>query len=382
MTKGRKIKLSNQQKPKKGNQTTKENAAKKRKTNSNSMKDLGGNEVEKIAKQIKKSNEMPNIKKLENDVLQSIVGQDEQVKKIATAIYKSISFSNLKSNILVIGPSGTGKTETIKQIAKRLHVPYTIEDATRYTKAGYYGADVEDMVFNLIENANNDIKKAQKGIIVIDEIDKKVSGDCYDVGGNEVLKSLLKIIEGTKMKIEIGDDFLKSEVVDFDTRNITVILLGAFAGLDKIREKRLNKKHLGFVTSEEKNQQEEKYLKDDLIKYGMPEEFIGRVDAIIEMNKLNKKDLALILKKSNLSIFRRYQNELNYKGIKLKFDNKIFEEIAARSLELDTGARELSNTVNYIFENIIYDVLAYPGKFKTCTLENGIVEDNTKYKMS
>ena len=382
MTKGRKVKLSNQQKPKKGNQTTKENAAKKEKTNSNSMKDLGGNEVEKIAKQIKKSNEMPNIKKLENDVLQSIVGQDEQVKKIATAIYKSISFSNLKSNILVIGPSGTGKTETIKQIAKRLHVPYTIEDATRYTKAGYYGADVEDMVFNLIENANNDIKKAQKGIIVIDEIDKKVSGDCYDVGGNEVLKSLLKIIEGTKMKIEIGDDFLKSEVVDFDTRNITVILLGAFAGLDKIREKRLNKKHLGFVTSEEKNQQEEKYLKDDLIKYGMPEEFIGRVDAIIEMNKLNKKDLALILKKSNLSIFRRYQNELNYKGIKLKFDNKIFEEIAARSLELDTGARELSNTVNYIFENIIYDVLAYPGKFKTCTLENGIVEDNTKYKMS
>lgn len=380
MTKGRKIKLSNQQKPKKGNQTTKENAAKKEKANSNTMLDLGGNEIEKIAKQIKKNNEMPNIKKLENDVLQSIVGQDEQVKKITTAIYKSISFSNLKSNILVIGPSGTGKTETIKQIAKRLNVPYTIEDATRYTKTGYYGADVEDMVFNLIENANKDLKKAQQGIIVIDEIDKKVSGDLYDVGGNEVLKSLLKIIEGTKIKI--FNDFLKREVVDFDTRNITVILLGAFAGLDKIREKRLNKKHLGFVTSEEKNQQEEKYLKDDLIKYGMPEEFIGRIDSIIEMNKLNKKDLALILKKSNLSIFRRYQNELNYKGVRLKFNNKIFEEIAEKSLELDTGARELSNTVNYIFENIIYEVLAYPGKFKTCTLEEGIVEDNTKYKMS
>lgn len=120
--------------------------------------------------------------------------EEEQVRQIITAIYRAINFKTIKSNVLVIGNSGTGKTETIKQIAKRLHIPYTIEDATKYTQEGYYGADVNDMIYNLLENANLDIEKAQKGIIVIDEIDKKAGHEENDVSGTKVLKSLLKII--------------------------------------------------------------------------------------------------------------------------------------------------------------------------------------------
>lgn len=331
----------------------------------------------------KKSRRIPDIKVLEKGVLQSIIGQDSQVKEIITAIYRSIYFSTLKSNVLIIGNSGTGKTETIKQIAKRLHIPYTIEDATKYTKEGYYGADVNEMVYNLIENANNDIERAQHGIIIIDEIDKKVSGEYEsDISGTDVLKSLLKIIEGTTIKVDVSDDRFDEELVDFDTKNLIIIFMGAFSGLEKIRDKRLNTNKLGFNNSNNsKNDSRTKFLKQDLVKFGMPEEFVGRIDTIIEMNKLTKKDLANILRKSDLSIFRRYQKALKEKGIILSYDGKLFELIAEKSMDLDTGARELSNTVNHIFENIIYDVMAYPNKFKKCEISLDIVNDNTKYTL-
>ena len=154
--------------------------------------------------------------------------------------------------------------------------------------------------------------------------------------------------------------------------------------MNKIRDKRLNKNPLGFVenSSQEKDVQSSRFLKQDLVEYGMPEEFVGRIDTIIEMNKLTKHDLAVILRKSKLSIFKKYQAELSEKGIKLEYDVRLFELIAEKSLALDTGARELSNTVNYIFENILYDVLANPNKYTKCKLLLEIVEDNTKYELS
>ena len=326
---------------------------------------------------------LPDIKDLEKEVLKSIIGQDVAVRKIVTAIYRAMNFKTVKSNILVIGNSGTGKTETIKQIAKRLNIPYTIEDATKYTQEGYYGADVNEMILNLLKNSNMDIKKAQNGIIVIDEIDKKAGHEVsHDVAGTEVLKSLLKIIEGTTIKVPVEMDYYNVKLADFDTKNIIIIFLGAFSGLDIIRDKRLNSNPLGFSIKEETHKSKAKFLKQDLVKYGLPEEFVGRIDTIVEMNELTKKDLALILKKSELSIFKRYQNELSNMGITLIYNDDLFESIAEKSLVLDTGAREHSNTVNYMFENIVFDVLSNPNKYKKCILDTEIAQNNTKYTLS
>ena len=323
---------------------------------------------------------IPELKDLENEVLKYIVGQDNQVRQIITAIYRALVFQTIKSNVLIIGNSGTGKTATIKQIAQILGLPCTIEDATKYTQEGYYGADVTDMIFNLIQSTD-DIAKAWNGIIVIDEIDKKAaSGEQNDVAGVEVLKSLLKIIEGTTVMIP-PPDFM-GELIPFDTQNLIIIFMGAFPGLEKIRDMRLNRNSMGFARTEVKQVGSKKYTKQDLVKYGLPEEFVGRIDTIVEMNNLGYKELVQILKQSKLSIFKRYKVELKRLGISLEYDDELFAEIAKASLVIDTGARELSNTVNHIFEQVIYEVFSNPGKFSKCKLLTGIVEDNTKFRLS
>ena len=326
---------------------------------------------------------IPSINSIEDEVLECIVGQDKQVRQIITAIYRTIEFENMKTNLLVIGNSGTGKTETVTQIAKRLNIPYTIEDATKYTKEGYYGNDVENMISNLLDNANQNVERAQHGIIIIDEIDKKAGHADHDISGTDVLKSLLKIIEGTTIKMYNPEDPYSDEKINFNTKDIVIIFLGAFSGLEKIRDKRLNSTPLGFSSkTREAETTKSRYIKKDLVEYGMPEEFVGRIDTIIEMNKLNKENLVTILKTSKLSIFRIYETELEKKGIALDYNSKLFEAIAEESLALDTGARELKNTVNYVFENIMYDVISNPGKYSKCTLDLDIVHDNTKYKLT
>lgn len=326
---------------------------------------------------------IPSINSIEDEVLECIVGQDKQVRQIITAIYRTIEFENMKTNLLVIGNSGTGKTETVTQIAKRLNIPYTIEDATKYTKEGYYGNDVENMISNLLDNANQNVERAQHGIIIIDEIDKKAGHADHDISGTDVLKSLLKIIEGTTIKMYNPEDPYSDEKINFNTKDIVIIFLGAFSGLEKIRDKRLNSTPLGFSSkTRESETTKPRYLKKDLVEYGMPEEFVGRIDTIIEMNKLNKENLVTILEASRLSIFRIYETELEKKGIVLDYNPKLFESIAEESLALDTGARELKNTVNYVFENIMYDVISNPGKYSKCTLDLDIVHDNTKYKLT
>lgn len=326
---------------------------------------------------------IPSINSIEDEVLECIVGQDKQVRQIITAIYRTIEFENMKTNLLVIGNSGTGKTETVTQIAKRLNIPYTIEDATKYTKEGYYGNDVENMISNLLDNANQNVERAQHGIIIIDEIDKKAGHADHDISGTDVLKSLLKIIEGTTIKMYNPEDPYSDEKINFNTKDIVIIFLGAFSGLEKIRDKRLNSTPLGFSSkTRESETTKPRYLKKDLVEYGMPEEFVGRIDTIIEMNKLNKENLVTILEASRLSIFRIYEAELEKKGIALDYNSKLFEAIAEESLALDTGARELKNTVNYVFENIMYDVISNPGKYSKCTLDLDIVHDNTKYKLT
>ncbi|MBR3163663.1 MAG: AAA family ATPase [Clostridia bacterium] len=342
----------------------------------------GGSQDDKTSnKNVKGGDKIPELKELERDVLKYIIGQDDQVRQIITSIYRTLVFPSIKSNILIIGNSGTGKTATIKQIAQMLGLPCTIEDATKYTQEGYYGADVTDMVFNLIENADNDIARAWNGIIVIDEIDKKAnSGDQHDVAGVEVLKSLLKIIEGTTVMVPPPD--YMGDLIPFDTHNLVIIFMGAFPGLERIRDLRLNKNSMGFARTEIKQGGSTKYIKQDLVKYGLPEEFVGRIDTIVEMNNLGYQELVQILKQSKLSIFRRYQVELKRLGLTLEYDDELFAEIAKASLVVDTGARELSNTVNHVFEKIIYEVLSNPEKYKKCRLLPGIVQDNSKFELT
>ena len=324
---------------------------------------------------------LPDINWFENCILQYIVGQDAQVRQIITAIYKSRKLNPpIKSNILIVGGSGTGKTATIEEIAKRANIPYTIEDATEYTKEGYVGSSVKKMMYNLIACANGDIQRAQKGIIVIDEIDKKVNKTKEeDVSGTDVLMSLLKIIEGTRMQLTYG-----SGEISFNTKNIIVICTGAFSGLEKIRDKRLGKNTIGFDTksdsSKKSSKRNERFLKTDFVEYGMPEEFIGRFDTIVEMNKLDKQDLVNILKKSKLSILKQYGVALKKRKIKLQYTQFFLEKVADESLSLDTGARELKSTVNYVFENIMYEIFANPSiTYRKCIVTAETVEDNTKY---
>ena len=341
----------------------------------------GADGDDKKSKSSKGKNKIPGLKELEKDVLKYIIGQDDQVRQIITGIYRTLAFPTIKSNILIIGNSGTGKTATIRQIAQTLDLPCTIEDATKYTQEGYYGSDVSDMIVNLIANADDDIANAWNGILVIDEIDKKASsGDQHDVAGVEVLKSLLKIIEGTTIMVP-PPDYL-GEMIPFDTSNLIVIFMGAFPGLEKIRDLRLNKHSMGFARFEEESEGCTKFIKQDLVKYGLPEEFVGRIDTIVEMNNLGEKEFAKILTSSKLSIFRKYEKELKRIGVVLEYDDALFEEIASASLAVDTGARELSNTVNFIFDHIIYKILSDPEKYKKCKLLPGIVEDNTRFELS
>ena len=204
---------------------SKRNVKVKAKTKTKGDFDFGSGNIQSKGNESKKKikDKIPDIKVLEREILQYIIGQDKQVRQIITAIYRAINFKTIKCNVLVIGNSGTGKTEAIKQIAKRLNLPYTIEDATKYTQEGYYGADVNDMIYNLLENADFNIERAQRGIIIIDEIDKKVGHVDHDVSGTEVLKSLLKIIEGTIIKIPKSFKVFEEKFVDFDTKNIIII---------------------------------------------------------------------------------------------------------------------------------------------------------------
>lgn len=346
----------------------------------------GGNVCAKTCSDKRKRRGIPNISVLENYVKQFIVGQDEAIKKIVTAIYKAMEFKTIKTNLLILGGSGTGKTEIVTQIAKRLGLAYTIEDATKYTKEGYYGADVDEMISNLLENADNDLEKAQNGLLIIDEIDKKATSSDFgpDISGSDVLKSMLRIIQGTKIKIPDPNDIYKEDTIEFDTSNLIVIFMGAFSGLDKIRDKRNGKGTVGFSKkADSSNDSSKRFTKDDLNIFGMPEEFIGRVDTIVETRNLTVQDLREILKRSKLSVFRKYQNELRNRGIALSYDGELLTKIAETSLNLGTGARELSNTVNYVFENIIYDVFNAPSRYYSkCELSLDIVTDNTKYKLS
>ena len=317
-------------------------------------------------------------------VKESIINQDEAVKQVITAVYKYAIFgSKFKSNILIYGPSGCGKTALIKEVSKILGMPIHIEDMTKFTVSGYKGASVEDILVSLYKENNGDLETAEHSILFLDEIDKKAKTESdSEVTSSGVLKSLLKIVEGDTIEVEINPT--TGETISFDTSKLLVIAGGAFTDLynQKAEEKRNT---VGFGSEVSSINKEIQYGTEltikDFEKFGMPLEFMGRFKTIIRMNKLSLDDLVRILKTSNLSEMKSYVDLLESKGIKLDIPEQLYEKIAELAYSYGTGARGLNIVVDNIFDNILYELFEGIDKVESISLGQDIVKEKNNFTL-
>ena len=328
-----------------------------------------------------------------------VIGQDEAKKVLSVAVYnhykrimaqRDLGVELNKSNILMLGPTGCGKTLLAQSLAKILNVPFAIADATALTEAGYVGEDVENILLKLIQAADYDIERAEYGIIYLDEIDKITRKSenpsiTRDVSGEGVQQALLKIVEGTVANVppQGGRKHPHQELIQIDTTNILFICAGAFEGIDKIIEKRIDQKSIGFNAEIAEKHEDDvdkllaQVLPQDLVKFGLIPELVGRVPVTVSLEMLDHDALIRILTEPKNAIVKQYQKLLELDGVKLVFDDSALNEIADISLKRKTGARGL----RAIMENTMMDIMYRAPSdetLKTCRITGDVVTGKAK----